>query len=116
MDEVKKEWLNTAGPLHIRKIAEHYGVYEHLFGPHAYFVPRVALNIKFSLNNDELLPIFHGNRIKPYQAKNAPEVTFNSNFSIDGKETKAESSWTLILTNPDGHLTQQNQEYVHWMM
>lgn len=70
---------------------------------------------QFKINEDELLPIFYGNRIKPSDAKNPPEVSFNSEFSYDGKKNGS-SLWTLILTNPDGHFTQQNQEYCHWMI
>lgn len=24
--------------------------------------------------------------------------------------------WTLVLTNPDGHFTDDNKEYLHWMV
>ena len=61
--------------------------------------------------------MYHGNRIQPYEAEKAPEVTFNHKFSISGEESVAESSlWTLTLTNPDGNLTDPDKEYVHWMM
>lgn len=48
MDEAKQNWMKTAGPFHIRKIAEHYGVFEHLFGKHAFFTPRVWMEINVS--------------------------------------------------------------------
>ena len=51
IDEVKSDWQKTAGPLHIRKIAEHYGIFEDLFGKYAYFVPRVFLDIKVVQKN-----------------------------------------------------------------
>lgn len=54
LDEVKVDWFKTAGPFHIRKIAEHYGVYEDLFGKYAYFVPRVFLDIKVYYQNKRL--------------------------------------------------------------
>lgn len=47
LDDVRKEWVSSTGQLHIKNIAEHYGVYEHLFG-YAYFYPRIPLNIKVS--------------------------------------------------------------------
>lgn len=109
LDETKSEWLKTAGPFHIRRIAEHYGIYDDLFGKYAFFTPRVNLDIKF-LNEDVMCPVYHGNRLKPSDAKNAPEVKFDHKFG------GGESLWTLVLTNPDGHLTEQNQEYVHWMV
>lgn len=117
LEETKQEWLRTAGPFHIRSIAEHYGIFEHLFGKHAYFTPRINLDIKFKLPEDTFCPVYYGNRIKPSEAEKEPEVKFNPNFSIDGgKTTDKESLWTLVLTNPDGHFTEENQEYVHWMV
>lgn len=63
------------------------------------------------------MPVYYGNRMKPLEAINAPEVKFDHTFSMTRDTTdNADSLWTLILTNPDGHLTKENQEYVHWMM
>jgi hypothetical protein len=52
LDATKSEWLKTAGPFHIRRIAEHYGVFEDLFGKYAYFTPRINLDIKVSNRNE----------------------------------------------------------------
>lgn len=101
LEEIHNDWLATAGPHQIKQIAEHYGIYEHLFGD-AYFVPRVPLQILFDTS-----PIYYGNIIKPAEAKNKPSVTF---------ESDEKSLWTLILTNPDGHLTEKDSEYVHWFV
>lgn len=49
IDEVKTDWFKTGGPFHIRKIADHYGIFDHLFGKYAYFVPRVFLDIKVNV-------------------------------------------------------------------
>lgn len=46
LEKTKTEWLKTAGPFHIRKVADAYGVFEHLFGRYAYFTPRVHMEIK----------------------------------------------------------------------
>lgn len=56
--------------------------------------------------------------LKPSEAKDQPTVTFDANFSFDGRQPKSKenSLWTLVLTNPDGHLEKENSEYVHWMM
>lgn len=61
------------------------------------------------------MPIFYGNRIKPSDAREAPEVSFDATYSFDGNKSNS-SLWTLVLTNPDGHLTQQDSEYCHWMV
>lgn len=44
-DAVKESWLESEGQFQIKSIAQHYGIYEHLFG-YAYFVPRIRLDIK----------------------------------------------------------------------
>jgi large subunit ribosomal protein L38 len=71
LKEVKEEWLKTAGPLHIRRVAEHYGVYNDLFGD-AYFTPRVQLDVHYKLTDESFLPVHRGNVIKP------SEVVFGS--------------------------------------
>jgi large subunit ribosomal protein L38 len=66
LKEVKEEWLKTGGPFHIRRVAEHYGVYDDLFGD-AYFTPRVMLDVHYNLNDGSYLPVHRGNMIKPYE-------------------------------------------------
>ncbi|KAJ8922290.1 hypothetical protein NQ315_004229 [Exocentrus adspersus] len=105
LDEVKKEWEKTSGPYHIKQIADHYGIFEHLYGD-AYFYPRVPLDITYDVEEGKL-PVYFGNTVKPLEAKSKPEVAFES----DG-----DSLWTLVLTNPDGHFTEPNSEYVHWFI
>ncbi|XP_044732669.1 39S ribosomal protein L38, mitochondrial [Chrysoperla carnea] len=106
LDDVNAEWLQTSGPYQIRRIAEHYGVFEHLFGE-AYFTPRTILNITYPVSDDEVLPVYYGNLLKPADTKNVPSVEF---------ESEPNTLWTLILTNPDGHFTKQNAEYCHWFV
>ncbi|XP_069689575.1 large ribosomal subunit protein mL38 [Periplaneta americana] len=106
LSEVKEEWLKTAGPFEIKRVAEHYGIFNDLFGD-AYFVPRVMLNVKYKISDDSYLPVQRGNVIKPAEAATVPEVTYTSDPN---------SLWTIILTNPDGHLTKQDSEYVHWFV
>lgn len=105
LDETKRDHLKTEGSEHLKKIADHYGVFEHLFGD-AYFLPRVPLNIFYSFNDLDV-PVYNGNTIKPHEADKTPRVEFDSD---------EKSLWSLILTNPDGHFTEQNSEYVHWFM
>ncbi|GJQ84260.1 putative DNA helicase [Trypoxylus dichotomus] len=104
LDEVQDEWLHTEGPSHIKVIADHYGIYQDLFGD-AFFMPRVPLKVTFASDVD--LPVYYGNTIKPSEATERPSVLYES----DDK-----SLWTVILTNPDGHLTRKNSEYVHWFI
>ncbi|XP_078426932.1 large ribosomal subunit protein mL38 [Cetorhinus maximus] len=105
LDEVKAEWEKTNGPLHLRNISEHYGIYRDLFN-RATFVPRVMLRIHYDHEGD-VVPVYHGNIVTPTEALNLPRVTF------DAEEG---SLWTLLLTNPDGHLRDNESEYVHWLV
>lgn len=31
-------------------------------------------------------------------------------------QEEKDTLWTLVLTNPDGHLQDSEKEYVHWFM
>jgi large subunit ribosomal protein L38 len=64
LKEVKEEWLKTAGPFHIRRVAEYYGVYDDLFGD-AYFTPHVMLNVLYKQTDESYVPVYRGNVIKP---------------------------------------------------
>lgn len=46
LDDVKSEWLNSSGQFHVRDVADHYGIFEHLYGKHAFFLPRIPMDIK----------------------------------------------------------------------
>ncbi len=38
------------------------------------------------------------------------------NFELPAADSDSNSLWTLVLTNPDGHFTEENAEYLHWMV
>ncbi|KAF4521794.1 hypothetical protein B566_EDAN011379 [Ephemera danica] len=106
LTQVKEDWWQTSCPHHLQNIAEHYGVFQHLFGD-AYFTPQVKLEIAYPQAEDKFAPVYCGNLLKPSEVKSAPDVHF---------ESEADTFWTLALTNPDGHLTQNDAEYVHWFV
>uniref|UniRef100_A0A336MQ47 Large ribosomal subunit protein mL38 n=1 Tax=Culicoides sonorensis TaxID=179676 RepID=A0A336MQ47_CULSO len=117
MDQVHEDWLKNNGPLQIKRIAEHYKIFEHLFGD-AYFVPRVDMQIRYNLSDGETqAPVYYGNLLKPKDAQNAPEVTFDASFSYNNEKVdQSKTLWTLLMTNPDGHFEKENGEYVHWLI
>lgn len=101
LDQVKSEWIMTNGQYHIRNLANHYGVFEHLFGKYAYFSPRVPMTIKvanysqllfvltlvlfqYKNSQDEFHPVHYGNLIKPNDAEKQPEVTFDAAIKLTG--------------------------------
>lgn len=105
LDDVNENWMKESASFHIKEVAEHYGIFEHLFGD-AYFYPQVMLDIYFK-NGDKLVPVYRGNDVKPSEAQTAPFVNYKA---------ESDSLWSLLLTNPDGHLTQENAEYIHWFV
>lgn len=116
LNEVKRESSKLSGQHQLRSIAEHYGIFEDLFGA-AFFIPRVPLDITFEVSDSISHPVYNGNIIKPFDAVSEPKVAFNTeNDLITGEKTKGDSYWTLILTNPDGHLSGENKEYAHWFI
>ncbi|XP_063281483.1 large ribosomal subunit protein mL38 [Pelobates fuscus] len=106
LDEVREEWEIISGPFHVQNVAKHYGVYKDLFGE-ATFVPTVPLKVYYNKGEEFVLPVHHGNMVTPSEASTPPEVTF---------EAEQDSLWTLLLTNPDGHLRETDSEYVHWLV
>ncbi|TMW54273.1 hypothetical protein DOY81_000628 [Sarcophaga bullata] len=116
LDEVQKDYDKTTRGFDLRILADHYGIFEDLFGA-AYFIPRVNLNIQYQATDDTLVPVYNGNIIKPLEARQAPLVTFDGKSDpITGKPGSSDSYWTLIATNPDGHFTANDKEYVHWFI
>ena len=49
-----------------------------------------------------------GNVIKPKEATTEPYVHYEC--------PENDFLWTLLLTNPDGHFTDNSSEYLHWMV
>ena len=46
--------------------------------------------------------------IKPTEANSTPTILFESE--------EDDCYWTLVMSNPDGHFTEDNCEYLHWMV
>lgn len=95
------------------------------------------LNKKYAVSEDEYAPVYYGNTLKPTHAKNPPEVGFDAKKKlIDGQvciwneiffsvwinircmnsQADGDTLWTLVLTNPDGHFTENDKEYCHWFV
>ncbi|XP_068161330.1 large ribosomal subunit protein mL38 isoform X2 [Antennarius striatus] len=104
VDQVQKAWGKTSAPYHIKRLAEHYGVFKDLF-PMAYFLPQVTLHIRYS--QDKTSQVYCGKQLTPTETASAPQISF------DAEEG---SLWTLLLTCPDEHLQDTEAEYVHWLV
>uniref|UniRef100_UPI00358FA6CB large ribosomal subunit protein mL38 n=1 Tax=Myxine glutinosa TaxID=7769 RepID=UPI00358FA6CB len=106
MDKLEADYEQTCGQHHIKRIATYYGVYRDLFAG-AVFVPRVPMHVNYVPLDDVATPVYRGNVVMPGEAQNAPEVIYDAE---DG------SLWSLLLTNPDGHLSENEAEYLHWFV
>ncbi|KAH8314573.1 hypothetical protein KR074_002592 [Drosophila pseudoananassae] len=116
LEKVQQIYVKTTGQHDLRLLADHYGVFEHLYGS-AYFVPRVPLSINYQLGEGLLSPVYNGNVIKPAEAVKAPEVSFDGKVDpITGKAASGDTYWTLVATNPDAHYSQKATECVHWFI
>ncbi|KAM3591544.1 uncharacterized protein V6R79_003439 [Siganus canaliculatus] len=104
LDQVQETWEQSSGPFHIKTLADHYGVFRDLF-PMAYFLPQVPLHVSYS--QDKACQAHYGNQLTPTQAASVPQISF---------EAEEGSLWTLLLTCPDEHLTDNEAEYVHWLV
>jgi len=109
LDTVKSEHLASGGMFKdIVLAADLYGIYEDLFGPDLFFTPSKELNLHFDFDEDYITPVFRGNVIKPSEAVSQPALSF--------KNDEESCFYTLVMSNPDGHFTDDNAEYLHWMV
>lgn len=107
MDQVNAEHEANGGFFNeLMMASENYGIFQDLFNG-AYFCPILKLDIRYQ-DEEFSTPVCRGNVVKPKEASQEPIVGFDSDST--------ESLWTLILTNPDGHLTDSSAEYLHWMI
>ncbi|XP_059616637.1 large ribosomal subunit protein mL38 [Phlebotomus argentipes] len=114
LENVSQEWMKTSGPFDVRGIADYYEIFDHLFGD-AYFIPRVHLRVLYPTSTDDCNPVYYGNILSPEDAVEQPIVEFDHQFRLP-KEKDKENLWTLIMTTPDGHLSDSSSEYVHWLV
>ncbi|XP_056361822.1 39S ribosomal protein L38, mitochondrial isoform X2 [Oenanthe melanoleuca] len=106
LEDVRAEWERTSGPFHKQRVAKHCGVFRDLFRG-ATFTPWVALRVHYSQDDEHLVPVYYGNMVTPSEASSPPAVSY---------EADKGSLWTLLLTNPDGHLRDADSEYLHWLV
>ncbi|XP_065708676.1 large ribosomal subunit protein mL38-like [Patagioenas fasciata] len=106
LDKVRAEWEKSSGPFHKQRVAEHCGVFRDLFRG-ATFTPWVTLRVEYSQEDEHVMPVYYGNMVTPSEASSPPAVSY---------EADKGTLWTLLLTNPDGHLRDTHSEYLHWLV
>ncbi|KAK0181042.1 hypothetical protein PV327_003363 [Microctonus hyperodae] len=107
LDQMRKDWWISTAPSQIKTIADHYGVYDDLFGD-AYFHPVLPLDIKYDFGDEEKIATVHrGNILLPSETSNPPTITYDA---------EPDTLWTLLLTTPDGNFSDRKFEYCHWFI
>ncbi|CAF1119561.1 unnamed protein product [Rotaria sp. Silwood1] len=109
IDEVHNDWLSSKYfSENLRMIADHYGLFNDLF-KHGYFIPRIPLHINYPYSNDQVTPVYSGNRLYAKDASEKPQVEWKST-------NKENEYYTLVFTNLDGHLKEDDAEVLHWFV
>lgn len=103
LEQAMRIWLETSSPYEMHKIAEHYGIFQDLFGD-AYFYPVVPLRISYEVDDDTLARVHSGNVVKPAEASKSPSIDYKA---------EGNTLWTLIMSTPDGNLENPSNEYCH---
>ena len=92
----------------LRTIAEHYGLFNDLF-KHGYFIPRIPLHVHYPYEKDQITPVYSGNRLYASDMREKPQVEWKS-------LNEEKEFYTLVLTNLDGHLQEDNAEVLQWFV
>ena len=68
VNEVDDEWRKESGPSHIRRVAEHYGIFDQMFDG-AHFHATVPLNVWFDYDDEFVTPVKYGNVIPAQEVR-----------------------------------------------
>ncbi|KAF8569112.1 hypothetical protein P879_06316 [Paragonimus westermani] len=130
VDAIHSTSEDTQAPVRRLLVAQHYGVFNSLFGPPHFFVPQVDFKPYFlenpgdrtsvdlsseqnTLVEVDLHPVYMGNLITPKLAMTPPYVDLSS--------APSDYLWTLVMSCPDEPFGDEDgllptNEYVHWMV
>lgn len=99
---VHQEWKEYTGLKHMRNNALHNQIYQDVFG--RVFTPRIFPEVVYAGE----WCVEQGNLLSAHCALEEPTVCLPQGLN-DGFTT-------LVMSNPDGHLTNPDMELLHWMM
>ena len=104
LDKVQLEWQRYRGLEHLHTIGIHNNIFTDLFGDE--FRPKGFICVTYA----DSAVVHHGNLLTPEQTSTVPQVQLPP-------ELRSKVGYaSLILTNPDGHLRNNNLEVLHWMV
>ncbi|XP_077502781.1 mitochondrial ribosomal protein L38 [Amblyomma americanum] len=105
-EKARQEWRKTYAPMHVKEVADHYGVFRDLY-EFGFFHPVIPVDVLYEYDAEYFTPVHYGNIILPSEAAKAPTVLFDSEPNM---------LWTLVLTSLDSHLLENDKEYLHWFI
>ncbi|XP_011410353.2 PREDICTED: 39S ribosomal protein L38, mitochondrial-like [Amphimedon queenslandica] len=100
---VKEDWKEEHGLVHLQRTGHHFNIFSDVYKQ--MFHPLGFMGVAYETNQ-----IRHGNIVHPEKTLNEPVV------SLPSSSVERNGYWTLVMSNPDGHLTDSNFELLHWMI
>lgn len=79
LEEVSKDWESHSGTSHIHAVANHYNIFDDLFGL-AYFYPVLPLDVGYPADEDKIYPVYRGNVLTPTQVREGVCVSHSQIF------------------------------------
>ncbi|KAH8871563.1 39S ribosomal protein L38, mitochondrial [Schistosoma japonicum] len=130
LDVIHSPSEDIEAPLRRLNIAQHYGIFNSLFGPPHIFVPVVNFTIEYLKPNDNVTNIPDQSNCKDDQSTSYVQPVFNGNLIsanitmnppyIDLSAAPNNFYWTLLMTCPDepvgSDTCEASNEYIHWMV
>ena len=84
IDEVREDWLSSSQfSENLGMIANHYGLFDDLF-KQGYFVPRFPLQIHYPFNDEQITPVYNGNRLYAKDVREEKSFRFRIALSFQG--------------------------------
>lgn len=105
LDTVHNEWKEHDGRRQLQAIGLHSRIYQDVFG--SVFLPRGFMGIQYG-EGSESVSVEQGNVVPTEKMSAEPTVSLPAELS--------EGFASLMLTDPDGHLTHGTMELLHWMV
>lgn len=107
IDSTIEDWQRSkSGIKSVQQVAHHYNIFTDLFGDKD-FHSVIPMEIMYPASDEYVNPVYIGNELAPFEVKLQPHIQYDAGV---------DKLYTLLLTNPDGHLEDNDMEYVHWLV
>lgn len=118
--EIHSPTEDTHAPVRRLIIAQHYDIFDALFGYPHFFVPQTKFNICYAVEETtgahdcyEVQPVYTGNFVSPKFAMTRPLIGLS--------DAPSGHLWTLVMSCPDEPIREKDDssspnEYLHWIV